>query len=59
MPKVALVGADNKRVGEVNKEIIGKILFKETEHKMQFFIVKDMKFDAVLGTDELDRNGGI
>lgn len=57
MPKVILVGANKKKLCEVNKGIIGKIVFIEKEYLINFVIVDNINYDIVLGNDELDRQG--
>lgn len=57
IPSISLIGANNKLLYQVNKGIIGKVFFKNIGYKMQFLLVKNLSYDAILGTDELDRKG--
>lgn len=57
IPRVTLVGANQRKLYDVSRGIIGKIKFKEKEYHMQFLIVDNMSHDAIIGTDELDKNG--
>lgn len=56
---VSLVGANKKKLYEVSKGISAKITFNKKECHMQFLIVDQMSHDAVIGTNELDKNAVI
>lgn len=55
LPKITLVGANDKKLCEVNKGIILQLQFLQKEYSINFFIIDKMNYDIVLGNDELDR----
>lgn len=59
VPKITLVSANNKKLYEVSMGIIAKVKLQDIEYPMQFLLVNNMSHEAIIGTDELNKNGVI
>lgn len=59
IPKINLIGINGKKLGETNKTIISTVNFNNISINMQLLIVSNMDYDILMGSDELNKNGGI
>ncbi|WP_256468963.1 reverse transcriptase domain-containing protein [Wolbachia endosymbiont of Psylliodes chrysocephala] len=56
VPKINLIGINKKKFSEVNKSIIINLSVEDKNIEVQLLVVKDMEYDILLGTDELQKN---
>lgn len=60
VPKIALLGANNKKIGEVNKIFNANLKFEdEKEVNVQLFIIPNIGLDVIIGSDELGKKNTV
>uniref|UniRef100_A0A6P7GTB7 Uncharacterized protein LOC114346162 n=1 Tax=Diabrotica virgifera virgifera TaxID=50390 RepID=A0A6P7GTB7_DIAVI len=55
--RIRLVSANLKKISTTNEAIVLTLRFKNKEYLINCFIIEDMKYDIVIGVDELDKYG--